>query len=77
MKERIRVEKDIPPKSDDDEDEVEVKHWRLSKDVLLGAVETNAELGIQIKAKGKDKWNCLPGWRFRSLLGSMEISKLT
>jgi len=60
VKEGIRVEKIIPPKSDEDEDdedeeEVEVKHRTLSKEVLLGAVETNADLGIQIKGKGKDK----------------------
>ena len=68
MKEGIRVEKIVSPKSDEDEDEdeddeVEVKHRTLSKEVLLGAIETNAKLGIQmnqIKGKGKDnlkgKW---------------------
>ena len=30
VKEEIRVEKVIPPKSDEDEDEVEVKHRTLS-----------------------------------------------
>ena len=60
VKEGIRVEKIIPPKSDEDEDEdeedeIEVKHKTLSKEVLLGAIETNAKLGIQIKGKSKDK----------------------
>ena len=64
VKEGIRVEKIIPIKSDEDEDEdgdedeeeeVEVKHRTLSKEVLLGAIETDANLGIQIKGKGKDK----------------------
>ena len=38
MKEGIRVEKIIPPKSDEDkdeEDEIEVKHRTLSNEVLL------------------------------------------
>ena len=62
VKEGIRVEKVIPSKYDDDDDEeeeeVEVKHRTLSKEVLLGAVETTANLGIQIKGKGKErgKW---------------------
>ena len=62
VKEGIRVEKIMLSKSDDDdddeedeEDEVEVKHRTLSKEVLLGAIETNAKLGIQIKGKSKDK----------------------
>ena len=60
MKEGIRVEKIVSPKSDEDEDEdeddeVEVKHRTLSKEVLLGAIETNAKLRIQIKGKSKDK----------------------
>ena len=60
VKEGIRVEKIMPPKSDEDEDEdeedeIEVKHKTLSKEVLLGAFETNAKLGIQIKGKSKDK----------------------
>ena len=36
-------------KDEDEEDEIEVKYRNLSKEVLLGAVETNAKLGIQIK----------------------------
>ena len=60
VKEGIRVEKIMPQKYDEDEDEdeedeVEVKHRTLSKEVLLGAIETNAKLGIQIKGKSKDK----------------------
>ena len=60
VKEGIRVEKIMPPKSDEDEDEdeedeIEVKHRTLSKDVLLGVIDTNAKLGIQIKGKSKDK----------------------
>ena len=62
VKEGIRVEKVVPSKSDDDEDEdedeedeIEVKHRTLSKEVLLGAIETSAKLGIQIKGKSKDK----------------------
>ena len=58
------IETIIPPKPDEDEDEneegeeIEVKHrMMLSKEVLLGALETNANLEIQIKGKleGKDK----------------------
>ena len=52
----------MPPKSDEDEDEdedeedeIEVKHRTLSKEILLGAIETNAKLGIEIKGKSKDK----------------------
>ena len=65
VKEGIRVEKIIPSTSDDsdsedeeEQEEVEVKYRTLSKEVLLGAVETNAHLGIQIKGKGKErgKW---------------------
>jgi heat shock protein 1/8 len=60
VKEGIRVEKIMPPKSDEDEDEdeedeIEVKHRTLSKEVLLGAIETDAKLGIQIKGKSKEK----------------------
>ena len=59
VKEGIRVEKMIPPKSDadedeDEEDEIELKHRTLSKEVLLGAIETNAKLGIQIKGKSRE-----------------------
>jgi len=54
VEEEIRAEKVIPPKFDEDEeedeeDEIEVKHRTLSKEVLLGAIETNAKFGIQIK----------------------------
>ena len=52
---------------------MEVKYRILSEDVLLGAVETNAKLRIQIKDKGK--W--FTRVRFSSLLGSMEILRLT
>ena len=55
----------MPPKSDEDEDEdedeedeIEVKHRTLSKEILLGAIETNAKLGIEIKGKSKDKGRC-------------------
>jgi len=34
---------------------VEVKHRTFSQRVLLGAVEVNDNLGIQIKGKSKDK----------------------
>ena len=49
----------IKAKSDEDEDEkdeIDVKYRTLSnlKEVLLGAVETNAKLGIQIREKRKD-----------------------
>ena len=50
-----------------------VKYRTLSEDVLLGAVETNAKHRIQIKDKGK--W--FTRVRFSSLLGSMEILRLT
>ena len=60
VNEGIRVEKIIPSKSDEDDDEdeddeIEVRHRTLSKEILLGVVEANAKLGIQIKGKGKDK----------------------
>ena len=32
-----------------------MKHRTLSKEVLLGAIETNSKLEIQIKGKSKDK----------------------
>jgi len=59
VKEGIRVE-NVPPQSDDDEDEdeedeMEVKHRTLSKEILLGSIETDSKLGIQIKGKSKDK----------------------
>jgi molecular chaperone DnaK (HSP70) len=64
--EGIRVEKVIPPKYSDDEDEdedeepeeVEVKHRTLTKTTLLGSIDTQAKLAIQIKGKSKDagKW---------------------
>ena len=64
-------------KSDEDDDEedeiIEVKYRNLSKEVLLGAVETNSKLRIQIKDKGK--W--FTKVRFSSLLGSMETLRLT
>lgn len=69
INEGIRIEKITPPRSDpssedeegDDEDqveEIEVKHRTLTKDTLLGAIDTQAKLGIQTKGKGKDagKW---------------------
>ena len=52
---------------------MEVKYRTLSEEVLLGAVETNAKLRIQIKDKGK--W--FTRVRFSSLSGSMEILRLT
>ena len=60
VKEGIRVEKITPPKFDefedeDEGDEIEVKHRTLSKEVLLGAIETNTKLGTQIKGKSKDR----------------------
>jgi heat shock protein 1/8 len=65
VKEGIRVEKVVPPSqpsSDDEEDEepeeTEIKHRTLTKEVLLGAIDTEAKLAIQTKGKGKDvgKW---------------------
>jgi len=66
VKDGIRVEKIIPPKADsfeDDEEEeepeeIEVKHRTLTKETLLGVIDTKAKLGIQTKGKGKDagKW---------------------
>jgi len=79
VKEGIRVERIMPPKSDeedeDEEDEIEEKHRTFSKEVLLGAIETDAKLGIQIKARIRGSG--LLEWRFSSLLGSMETLKLT
>ena len=62
--EGIRVEKFTPSGSPSDEDddeepeEVEVKHRTLSKDTLLGVIDTQSKLAIQTKGKGKDagKW---------------------
>jgi len=57
--------------SEDAVDEVEVKHRTLSKEVLLGDIETNAKPGIQIKGKAKIRGSDLLEWRFSSSLGSM------
>ena len=64
---------------EDEEDEIEVKHRMLSKEVLLGAIETDAKLGIQIKGESKDKgkWFTRVEVQFSSSLRSMEILKLT
>ncbi|KAF9473533.1 actin-like ATPase domain-containing protein [Pholiota conissans] len=65
VKEGIRVEKVVQsslPSSDDEDDEepeeTEIKHRTLAKEVLLGAIDTQAQLAIQTKGKGKDvgKW---------------------
>ena len=58
LKKKIGVEKIIPPKSNEDEgenDEIEVRHgtWSMTKEVLLGAIETTPKLGIQIMGKRK------------------------
>ena len=66
---------------EDEEDEMEVKRRTLSKEVLLGAIETDAKLGIQIKGESKDKGKWFTTSRvevqFSSSLRSMEILKLT
>ena len=77
-KEGIRVEKVIPPKpveDEDEQDEIEVKHGMLSnlKEVL--PLNRAPKLVIQIKGKARIKGSGLL-WRFNSLLGSMETLKL-
>ena len=74
----IRVEKVIPPKTDEDEDEdeeceMEVKNRTLIMGVLLGNIETRAKLGIQIKGKGEDKGKWFIGWRFNSCWDSWKF----
>lgn len=61
--EKVASQKPDPSSEDegDDEDEVEeieVKHRTLTKDTFLGAIDTQAKLGIQTKGKGKNagKW---------------------
>ena len=52
MKEGIQVEKVVSLKSvedEDEDDEIDEDHRTLSNEVLLGAIETNARLGTQIK----------------------------
>ncbi|KDR73184.1 hypothetical protein GALMADRAFT_72563 [Galerina marginata CBS 339.88] len=66
VSEGIRVEKLTPaqstPSDEDDDDEepeeIEVKHRTVTKETFLGAIDTQAKLGIETKGKGKDagKW---------------------
>lgn len=65
VEEGIRVEKVIPPKSLDNEDEedeepeeLEIKHRTVTKKTMLGSIDTQAKLPIQTKGKSKDagKW---------------------
>ncbi|KAF8896742.1 Hsp70 protein-domain-containing protein [Gymnopilus junonius] len=65
VSEGIRVEKIVPPApsppSDEDDEEleeIEVKYRVVTKDTLLGAVDTQAKLAVQTKGKSKDagKW---------------------
>jgi heat shock 70kDa protein 1/2/6/8 len=84
VKESIRVEKVLPPKLesgdiddiDEDEEELEVKHRVISKEVYLGAIEANALLGIKVKGKTKDagKWSTLVEVHFVvELDGSLKV----
>ncbi|PPQ66230.1 hypothetical protein CVT26_010931 [Gymnopilus dilepis] len=69
VSEGIRIEKvtqsaPSPPSGEDDEgenldedeepEEIEVKHRVVTKDTLLGAIDTQAKLGVKTKGKGKD-----------------------
>jgi molecular chaperone DnaK (HSP70) len=85
VKESIHVEKVVPPKlengdaedaEDEQEEELEVKHRVISKEVYLGAIQADALLGIKVKGKTKDagKWTTTVEVQFTvELDGSLKV----
>ncbi|KAF4566211.1 Hsp70 protein that interacts with Zuo1p [Pleurotus pulmonarius] len=84
--ETIRIEKTKPPKveysddedagEDEDDEEIEVKHKSVKKEMLLGALEFDAKLGIQAKGKGPaaGTWSTTLQTRFIvSISGSLDV----
>ncbi|KAF9545981.1 actin-like ATPase domain-containing protein [Agrocybe pediades] len=77
VKEGIRVEKVVPPKSEDEEDEeddeepeeMEIKHRTLEKTTLLGTLSVPAKLAIQTKGKSKDAGKWFSHVRVQAIIG--------